>query len=74
MNLEKPTFNHTMYHVEGMEKAYICGGWTTDIVDLNDVLEFDISDQKLKTFGQLITARCSAGVVICHKYLWVFNG
>ena len=57
-----------------MVKAYICGGMTTGRVLLNDVLEFDIANQKLKTFGQLNSERYDAGVVNCHKYLWVFGG
>ena len=42
MNLEKPTASHTLCHIAGMVKAYICGGFTTDYIALKDVIEFDI--------------------------------
>ena len=74
MNLEKPTLNHTLHHMAGVVKAYICGGTTINNIVLKDIVEFDISNQKFKTFGILNTARFQAGVVTCHKYLWVFGG
>ena len=42
MNLEKATMYHTLHHMVGMVKAYICGGRTTGYFALKDVLEFDI--------------------------------
>ena len=74
MNLEKPTWGHTLHHIVGMMKAYICGGRKTNCVYHKDILEFDILNQKFKTFGQLNTARHRSGVVNCHKYIWVFGG
>ena len=47
---------------------------TTNYVYLKDILEFDILNQKFKTFGQLNLGRHCAGVVACHKYIWVFGG
>ena len=51
MNLENPTQFHTLHYKVELPKAYICGGRTTDDVLLKDCSEFDIADQKLKTFG-----------------------
>ena len=42
MNLEKPTYGHTLYHIAEMVKAYICGGRTTDYDNLKEIIEFDI--------------------------------
>ena len=57
-----------------MIKAYICGGFSTKNIILKDIIEFDIANQKFKIFGFLNTARYNAGVVKCHKYIWVFGG
>ena len=57
-----------------MTIAYVCGGQTLVDELLKACLVFDILNQKFKTFGQLITARCEPGVVTCNKYLWVFGG
>ena len=74
VSLENATSLHTLHHANGMSKAYVCGGITTDWIYLKDILEFDISNQKFKTFGLLNTARYNAGVITCQKYLWVFGG
>ena len=73
-SLDQPTYNHTLHHIDKMTKAYVCGGKTTDGVLIKVCLVFDILNQKFKVFGQLNTARHSAGVVKCNKYLWVFGG
>ena len=51
MSLFKRTWDHTLHHIYGQFKAYICGGKMTDYKRLKDCLVFDILNQKLKTFG-----------------------
>ena len=80
--MDRPKFNHTVHHVAGEIKAYVCGGmtnvvdgrFTNDEVFLKKCLVFDIFNQKFKHFGHLNAARSYAGVVTCKKYLWVFGG
>ena len=74
MDLEIPTASHTLHHVEGEIKAYVCGGETNSSLYLKVILKLDILNKKFSNFGQLNTARRSCGVDTCTNYLWAFGG
>ena len=51
MGLFQPTECHTLQHIRGDVKAYICGGRNEEVY-IKDCLEFDIVNQKFKKFAQ----------------------